>query len=603
MHETTISPALRNKMKLFYLSLNIKTEGLSFFMVVPFVLLYVWANIQLTPEQYAIFNKIWPPAFVFGVAFVLVNNWIVLIPVLRYFKKIIKGVPVASDEYARAKNRFLMLPYIHAVGAFFRWIILLANAIVPTMIFAKLNTAQTVNMWTGVAICSILGVFTYFSITEVMVQGLLKHGLFSEKTENTPPPRLNIFPRLTLIAVGASLLTSATLFAFFYITVESYNIAGPFMYVKIIFLMFIANVAGLLSPYFMNKTIRDKVRIVENFLSNIGKGNLDAMAEEIAIQDEISMINHSVDEMRQKLKITRDELIELNLNLEQKVASRTEELQGAMEELEAMNETLLAANTELEDAQRLRMMDLAMAANVQKAFLPESAPASNDYDIEFVFRPAAQVSGDFYDFYSNGGSLHGVGIYDVSGHGISSSLLTIIARSIIQRNFTAGIDEKLNRVVEKINRELIEEIGQSDKYITGIMLRFLADRIEYVNSGHPDAFFKIAGTNKTGKITNRRGESVKGMFLGVASMEQVYDVLSIRLNPGDFLFIYSDCFIETTNGKGDIFGEDGVKQAIATAPEGSAGQIMHYIIKQLYEFIHPQKMLSDDLTAMVIRKK
>jgi phosphoserine phosphatase RsbU/P len=342
---------------------------------------------------------------------------------------------------------------------------------------------------------------------------------------------------------------------------------------------------------------------VVKFLNDIGRGDLKASPGEVAIDDEISMISHSVDDMREKLRTARDELLELNLTLEEKVADRTEELQAAMEELEAMNETLLAANTELENAERLKMMDLDMAANVQKSFLPETPPVSDDYDIDFIFRPAAQVSGDFYDFYFKGSSLHGVGIYDVSGHGISSSLLTIIARSIIQRNFIRGIDEKLNRVMERINTELIEEIGQSDKYITGIMLRFQSDRIEYVNSGHPDAYFRIAGSHKTGKVTNRKGESVKGMFLGVASMEQVYDILSIRLSSGDFLFIYSDCFLEATNIRGEYFGEDGVKRAVATAPEGPAGDVMDHIIKQLNGFVKPGIALSDDLTAMVIKKK
>ncbi len=593
---------LERKLKYFYLTLNIRTEGFSFFIVVPFVLIYVWANIQLTPEQYAIFNNIWPPAFIFGIAVVLVNNWIVLIPVLRYFRKLINGVTASPEEYFKAKKRFLRLPYIHAAGAFFRWIILLGNAIIPTTFLADLNTPQWVNMWTGVAICSILGVFTYFSITEVMVQDILKRGIFPKKIELPAPPRLNILPRLTLMSISASLLTAATLFAFFYITVETTNIAGTVMYLKIAFLMILALIAGLITPFFINKTIRYKIDTVVRFLGQIGNGNLEAPQEEIAIEDEITMINHEVDDMRENLKTARDRLLEMNLTLEQKVADRTEELQAAMEEMEAMNENLLAANEELEDAERLRLKDLAMAATVQKAFLPEEPPNSGDYEIAFVFKPANLVSGDFYDFYYHEGKLQGTGIYDVSGHGISSGLLTLIARSTIQRSFSRGRNDKLNRVMEKINRELIEEIGQSDKYLTGIILRFQKDYIEYVNSGHPDAFFKIAGSNKVGKITNKKGESVKGMFLGVAAMENSYEVLNIKLNTDDILFIFSDCVLETVNSRGEHYGEDRIKAALAAAQGATSQEILDHLVLDLTAFARTSTSFTDDLTAMVIKK-
>ncbi len=375
------------------------------------------------------------------------------------------------------------------------------------------------------------------------------------------------------------------------------------MYGKIAFLMLLATITGLISPIFFNRTLRDKTEAVASFLNEIGSGNLDAKPQEIAIDDEISRINHDVDDMRQKLKKTRDELLDLNLTLEEKVADRTEELQAAMEELEAMNENLLAANEELESTERIRIMDLSLAASVQKSFLPEVPPPSDEYDIAFTFRPASQVSGDFYDFYAIDGKLAGAGIYDVSGHGISSGLLTIIARSIIQRNFTRGINEKLGQVMDKINKILITEIGQSDKYITGIMLRFRDGHIEYVNSGHPDAFYKIGNSDKTGKIVNKAGESVKGMFMGVAAMEQPSEVLNIRLNKGDSLFIFSDCFIETPDANGRAFGEDGINAALKLTPGPGAREILDFMIDRLYEHAQPKNTLPDDLTAMVIRKK
>jgi hypothetical protein len=59
-----------------------------------------------------------------------------------------------------------------------------------------------------------------------------------------------------------------------------------------------------------------------------------------------------------------NEVEELNIGLGKKVAERTEELQSAMEELEAMNERLIDTNRSLEETQKIAAMDMNMAINV-----------------------------------------------------------------------------------------------------------------------------------------------------------------------------------------------------------------------------------------------
>ncbi|HPV40601.1 MAG TPA: hypothetical protein PKX40_05415 [Spirochaetota bacterium] len=179
--------AIRN----FYILFNVLTEGLSFFVVVPIVLFYVWTNIQLTPEQLETFNKIWPPFFVFGLAFVMVNNWIVLIPVLKYFKKLRKGQEVSDEEYIKAKKRFFRLPAIHAVGALFRWLLLLSLPILVINIMVDLTVPQAVNMWLGPPLCSLLGIMSYFTITELFIQRIINRGVFARKTSEDLSPRLD----------------------------------------------------------------------------------------------------------------------------------------------------------------------------------------------------------------------------------------------------------------------------------------------------------------------------------------------------------------------------------------------------------------------------
>ncbi|HPL15551.1 MAG TPA: hypothetical protein PL180_02555 [Spirochaetota bacterium] len=135
------------------------------------------------------------------------------------------------------------------------------------------------------------------------------------------------------------------------------------------------------------------------------------------------------------------------------------------------NLELTAANGKLLAAQEVAQRDLNMAVNVQRTFLPSEAPVSDEWELSYFLHPMAGVSGDFYDFYVLDGRLAGVGIFDVSGHGIASALVTMIAKSIIFRNFKKRTGPGLGGVFDRSNHELYHEIGMSGFYLTGILLR------------------------------------------------------------------------------------------------------------------------------------
>ncbi len=595
--------------KNFYLRFNLFTEAYSFFIIVPGILFYVWANIQLTPEQLSVFNKIWPPAFVFGIVFVLVNNWIVLLPIIRYFNKTMKGETVAADEYERAKKRLVRLPVIHSVGAFFRWALLLANAIVPFSILVDMRTPQLVNMWMGVVICSILGAISYFSITEILVQGLLDRGAFPEKTRADYTRRISLLQRLTALSVSAVLLPMIFIVTFFYITVETTGVANTLLYVRMAIFALLSFAIGILSPLLLTKTIRNRASIVTDFLQKIGSGDLNCQPREVPMHDEISQIILEVDEMKNRLRESRNQLMDLNLNLEAKVAQRTEELEDAFDEieaanneLEAMNDNLIQTNKTLEENERSRKKEMVLAAAVQASFLPKEQPDDDCYDIAFTSRPWAEVSGDFFDFYEEDGSLKGLGLFDVSGHGVSSGLLTLLAKSTITRNFHLYRKEKLGRVMEFINDGLIAEIGQTDNYVTGILLRFDGDTVEYANSASPDMLFRSGPSGKTGKVTDRTGNKITGRFLGVAEMRAPISALSIKLLPGDCLFMYTDCMIESQDGRGRIYQETDLMGSLKNARGATAREILDHILADFDRFVEgcPVK---DDLTAILIKRK
>jgi serine phosphatase RsbU (regulator of sigma subunit) len=303
-------------------------------------------------------------------------------------------------------------------------------------------------------------------------------------------------------------------------------------------------------------------------------------------------ISNSV--MYQKLSDLKD-------NLESKVASRTEELLRAKESAEAANEELTAANGELNETRRISEIDMLMAANVQKSIFPEIPENIPGWDIAAAFIPMSMVSGDLYDFYIKDDDLKGLILLDVSGHGIASGLITMIAKSVFFRNFFMHKDLRLGKIVENANDELISEMGNTDKYLTGIILRFEDDYIEYVNAGHPDIMTRKKDSSNV-KVINPSDNSFKGSILGVSEMSFPYKSAKIKAESGDMFAIFTDGIIEAAGPGNSRFGITGIAKAMLNSGKENAGETLNRIVEDFYNFTGTDK-LTDDVTVIIIKRK
>lgn len=290
-------------------------------------------------------------------------------------------------------------------------------------------------------------------------------------------------------------------------------------------------------------------------------------------------------------------------HLEELVAHRTEQLLEAKEELEKINDNLRVTNKNLEDARRIMDLDMKMAVNVQSSLFMKKPPQSDEWDISFYFKPMSGVSGDMYDFYlDHEGKLLGLALMDVSGHGIASGLITMIAKSISARVFLSDYKNKLNGTLEKINDELISELGNIDNYLTGILLKFRGDMIEYVNAGHTELLVRRSDLGQTSIIHPADNSNYKGLFLGLEAMKAPFGLLTFKMKKGDTLLVFSDCLNESTNSAGEEYGIDRIVDSMNRAPQGESKAILGHIINEMYSFIGTDT-LDDDLSAICIKRK
>lgn len=312
--------------------------------------------------------------------------------------------------------------------------------------------------------------------------------------------------------------------------------------------------------------------------------------------DELGQLADQFNNMQGEIKNHR-------LHLEDLVEKRTLQLLEAKEELEKTNDSLTQTNRSLEEARRIMDLDMNMAINVQSSFFVKRAPVSGDWEISFVFKPMSGVAGDLYDFYTDDeGNVLGLSMMDVSGHGIASGLITMIAKTISNRVFHQFYNtKKLNQILEDINEELINELGNVDNYLTGIMLKFHDELVEYVNAGHTELLIKRADVKKSAIINPSETKGFKGLFLGLEAMKMPFSLLSFKMKKNDVLFIFSDCLNESTNGADEEFGIERILQSMNDSNGTTAAEVMNHVINDFYKFTGTD-VLNDDLTVIAVRR-
>jgi len=236
--------------------------------------------------------------------------------------------------------------------------------------------------------------------------------------------------------------------------------------------------------------------------------------------------------------------------------------------------------------------ELTLAEETQRSLLPAALPSIQQVRIHAFSKPTRYVGGDFYDFVElESGELFGV-IADVSGKGVSASLLSSMLLGCLQMQMRAGLplDEAMNR----LNRFLCEK-SSSSRFATMFSFTLGPDgRGRYISAGHNPTFLFRAATGQIEELTSNN------MIVG-AFQFATYEAASLNMNPGDVLLAYSDGLTEAENPQGEMLGEEAVKKVIlAAAPTGSQ-QVEQKLLSTIQSFT-AGRSLTDDITLIIVER-
>ncbi len=236
--------------------------------------------------------------------------------------------------------------------------------------------------------------------------------------------------------------------------------------------------------------------------------------------------------------------------------------------------------------------ELALAAQIQKDFLPKETPRFAGYDIVGHMMPCYQVGGDYYDFIPIGLERLGITIADVSGKGVGASLLMASLRASLHAEVHTQYD--IEKMAAKLN-DFVHRSSAINSFITFFFcdLNRKSGEMKFVNAGHNPPMVM----DKKGNI--KRLES-SGLCLGMFP-DVDYKVRSVSLVPGDTAVLFTDGITECRNKENKEFEEDKLIKFLKKHIKFSAQELMDEIYSEVGTFTSGVEQM-DDMTLVVIKR-
>ena len=254
----------------------------------------------------------------------------------------------------------------------------------------------------------------------------------------------------------------------------------------------------------------------------------------------------------------------LQVLLEETIANLQEEVAERKRAEEALQESMLM----VQQANDLMKSDLAAAARVQQALLPDTLPALPSVSFAWTYLPCSELGGDSLNVFQLDADHVGLYVLDVSGHGVSASLLSVtLSRVLIPRRDPSCLFIKTNRAPEldtlvspaeiatRLNRmfPMSEDGRQYFTLIYGI-LNIRNGMFRYTCAGHPPPLY-LAPNQQV--IPCEIGNVPIGLF-----EDSHYEEGTIQLQPGGRLFLYSDGVLEAKDASKEFFGETRLQETL-----------------------------------------
>ena len=213
-----------------------------------------------------------------------------------------------------------------------------------------------------------------------------------------------------------------------------------------------------------------------------------------------------------------------------------------------------------EQAEQDKSAIASFASTLQRTLLPPALPTVPGLELACHYHTASahNVGGDFYDVFPLEDGRWALFLGDVCGKGAEAATVTSLTRYTLRA--AAQVDPDPVTVLRALNTVLLTDVAAGSRFCTAVFAVLTPEEngftVTLATGGHPPSYHlrPAAGGGQT-KVEEVRPKG--GMLIG-ALAGAPFAATTLRLKPGEGLFLYTDGLTEARTGDGAMIGDDGL---------------------------------------------
>jgi serine phosphatase RsbU (regulator of sigma subunit) len=293
---------------------------------------------------------------------------------------------------------------------------------------------------------------------------------------------------------------------------------------------------------------------------------------------------------RSTARLTRGEREIARGNLDYRIpVKRRDQLGDLAVAFNSMAQSIERMLVEVREKERLAR-ELELAREIQESLLPRRDFRHGCLAVHALFRPAAEVGGDYFDLFPFEAGRLMIAAGDVAGHGLSTGLLMAMVKSAVAAFIQEGHRGK--DLLERLNQLLLQHPVRH-RMVTLALIE-IDERnaaIEVTNSGHPPVY-----------VLSPDGRVEEVMLSALPVGHRWLDAPASwrgRFEAGSRLVVYSDGLVEALDQNGEQFGYDALRSILQRDVQLPAPQLMASLVAELERHTGGAP-LADDLTILIV---
>jgi len=281
------------------------------------------------------------------------------------------------------------------------------------------------------------------------------------------------------------------------------------------------------------------------------------------------------------------------LRMEREVNEKNRLVKSTLDELQSLYDALDS--------------DLIEAKKLQQSLVSDRYRDFGPADVSLLLRSSGHVGGDLVGFFPIGATRVGLYGIDVSGHGISSALMTARLagylsavtpdQNLALRRMPDGsfVSKPPSETLAALNQLILNEM-ETEHYFTMLLadVDLASGKVIMAQAGHP--YPAIQRANGQVEFIGDGGLPV-GLIDGAE-----YRDFEVSMAPGDRLMIHSDGVVECAAPDATLLDDQGLAQILRELRQTRGMACLESLIWKLVEFAQTDD-LADDVSAVLLEFK